>query len=142
MLFVRRLAILFGACFLGALSFSESTQGQNEMPAPIEDVNGMPTPIVGPREKYVTKQELQKHYPRAIARVKQMLEKDEGLNPDSEKITYRDDIGYIFRYEMLDGSSEEVNENPALRSFLVLWTKDFKRIEVATYSGFDYPNPL
>ena len=142
MISARRLGILLIACFLGALVLSVSTQGQNVMPTPMEEINGKPTPIVVSREKYITRQELQKNYPEFMARLKKTIEDYEGLNPDSEKITYRDDIGYIFRYEILHASQEEVNANPSLRSFFVLWTKDFKGANVATYSGFDFQNPL
>jgi hypothetical protein len=142
MMSAPRLTILFAACFLSALVLSESTQGQNAMPAPIEDVNGMPTPIVVSKEIHITRQELQEKYPGFAARLKQVTEKDEGLNPNSEKITYRDDIGYIVSYEVLHAAPEGVNANPSLRSFLVLWTKDFETFSAATYSGFDFPNPL
>src|SRR5215470_2477676 len=126
MISARRLVILLVACFPGALVLSVSTQGQNGMPTPMEEINAMPTPIVASRERYVTRQELEKNHPEFMARLKKQIENYKGLNPDSEKVTYRDDIGYIFRYEILDASQEEVNANPYLRSFFVSWTKDFK----------------
>src|SRR5262249_2988348 len=104
--------------------------------------NGMPTPIVISKEIQITRQELQERFPRFAARLKQVTERDEGLKRDSEKITYRDDIGYIVRYEVLHAALEQVNANPSLRSFLVLWTKDFETFSAASYSGFDFPNPL
>jgi len=104
----------------------------------MEDVNGMPTPIVVSRETYVTRQEIQTKYPGAMARLEKVIENDEGLIRDSESITYRDDIGYIFRYDMMHASTSSVEANP--RSFLVVWTKDFERFSAATYSGYDFPN--
>lgn len=108
----------------------------------MDDVNGMPTPIIVPSETHVTRQEIQAKYPGSMTRVKKLIEAYEELNPDSEKITHKNDVGYIIRYELLHASSEEVNANPSLRSFLILWTKDFKKFGVSTYSGYDFRNPL
>lgn len=137
---VRKLTILLTLCFLG--TFAIPTYGQNAMPTPMEDVNGMPTPIVGSREVHLTRQEIGDKFPDFSTGLSRTIHKDEGLNLDSEKITYRDDVGYIFRYEILHASPEEVDKNPSLRSFLVLWTKEFKKFNVATYSGYDFQNPL
>jgi hypothetical protein len=136
-----RPAILLAAYFLGALALLESAQGENAMPTPMADVKGMPTPIVNSREIYITKQEIQEKHPEFIARIKEVIEGYKGLNPASEKITYRGDIGYIFRYEILHDAPEKVSTNPASRSFIVMWTKDFNGCSAATYSGFDFPNP-
>jgi hypothetical protein len=135
-------AILLAACFLGPLALLECAQGETAMPTPMVDINGMPTPIVTTSEKFIKRQEIKEMHPDFMARIKKVIEGYEGINLNSEKITYREDIGYIFRYEILHDSAENVSSNPASRSFIVLWTKDFEGCNAATYSGFDFPSPL
>src|SRR5262245_43878502 len=115
------LAILVGACFLGMPT--KPTQGQTAMPT-LKDVmsNGVPTPIVDSKEVYITREEIAKTYPNFIYGINRVIE-SYGVDTGSEKITHSSDFGYIIRYEITHDS----NAHPALRSFLVLWTKEFEK---------------
>lgn len=101
----------------------------------------MPTPARELVEKNVSRGDVLRNYPDSFNLIDRVIASYEGLKLDSESITFRDGIGYILRYNIFHASSEEVDLNPALRSILVLSTKDFKNIDVTTYSGFDFPGP-
>jgi len=62
-----------------------------------------------------------------------------GILVSSEKISFSEEFGNIYRYDMVQSIADGQGSTHDVRSILVVWTKDCETLKFATYPTFKLP---
>lgn len=130
-------SIIFAiAIAMPAANSNASNGGQFEMP-----VNSYPPPLASTRyERSLGKVALANSCPDIVKKVGKIVADYPGINLQSEKASFSNEFGYVFRYLIFGKVQPEVGGSAEVIGMLVVWTKDCEKFHGVTYSSYDFPS--